>query len=112
QDKINAMSRTDTGAWLIAEADYFVKLAGRKIWQDEDYVTASLLLKSADSTLSQTNDPSLIIVRKALSKDISKLTAISQVDTDGINIQLMQLANQVSQLKFKVNNDNNVALVS
>src|SRR5699024_10898612 len=44
------------------------------------------------------------------SNDISKLTAISQVDTDGINIQLMQLANQVSQLKFKVNNDNNIAL--
>jgi uroporphyrin-3 C-methyltransferase len=34
-----------------------VKLAGRKLWSDQDVTTAAALLKSADASLADMNDP-------------------------------------------------------
>ncbi|WP_260682195.1 uroporphyrinogen-III C-methyltransferase, partial [Klebsiella pneumoniae] len=38
--------------WLLAQADFLVKLAGRKLWSDQDVTTAAALLKSADASLA------------------------------------------------------------
>lgn len=104
-ERLSAMSPTETNNWLISEANYLVTLAGRKIWQDRDFVTARLLLKSANNNLASTNDPSLLPARKAISHDLMKLTSISQLDLNGIVFQLMSLANQVSALPLVKNYD-------
>lgn len=54
----------------------------------------SVALKSADASLADMNDPSLITVRRAITDDIASLSAVSQVDYDGI-ILLNQLSTQV-----------------
>ncbi|SPW42464.1 putative uroporphyrinogen III C-methyltransferase [Escherichia coli] len=49
------------------------------------------------------NDPSLITVRRAITDDIASLSAVSQVDYDGIILKLNQLSNQVDNLRLADN---------
>lgn len=50
------ISGSDAKTWLLAQADFLVKLAGRKLWSDQDVTTAAALLKSADASLADMND--------------------------------------------------------
>jgi uroporphyrin-3 C-methyltransferase len=54
------------------------------------------------------NDPSMTNVRRALTQDISSLSAVSQVDYDGIILKLNQLSNGVDNLRL-ADNDNDDA---
>lgn len=103
KQKVATISGNDAHTWLLAQADYLVKLAGRKLWSDQDVTTAAALLKSADQSLADMNDPSLIDVRRALTQDISTLSAVSQVDYDGIILKLNQLSNGVDNLRLADN---------
>lgn len=102
--KVAAISGSDAKNWLLAQADFLVKLAGRKLWSDQDVTTAGALLKSADESLAEMNDPSLIDVRRALTEDIASLASVSQIDFDGIILKLNQLSNQVDDLRLADNN--------
>lgn len=103
QDKVASFSGSDAKAWLLAQADFLVKLAGRKLWSDQDVTTAAALLKTADASLSDMNDPSIIPVRRVLTDDITMLTKISQVDYDGIILKLNQLSNNIDNLRLSDN---------
>lgn len=84
--------------WLLAEADYLVKMAGRKLWLERDALSATVLMESADQRIAQLNDPSLMPVRKALADDITALKAIKRIDRDGLVLRLATLQNQVEKL--------------
>ncbi|HCI9594191.1 TPA: uroporphyrinogen-III C-methyltransferase [Klebsiella variicola] len=105
QQKVAVISGSDAKTWLLAQADFLVKLAGRKLWSDQDVTTAAALLKSADASLADMNDPSLIGARRAITDDIATLSAVSQVDYDGIILKVNQLANQIDNLRLADNND-------
>lgn len=105
QQKVATISGTDAKTWLLAQADFLVKLAGRKLWSDQDVTTAAALLKSADASLGDMNDPSLIAARRALTEDIASLATVSQVDYDGIILKVNQLSNQIDNLRLADNND-------
>jgi len=105
QQKVATSSGTDAKTWLLAQADFLVKLAGRKLWSDQDVTTAAALLKSADASLGDMNDPSLITARRALTEDIASLATVSQVDYDGIILKVNQLSNQIDNLRLADNND-------
>jgi len=104
KEKVSTISGKDAQTWLLAQSDYLVKLAGRKLWSDQDVTTAAALLKSADASLADMNDPSLIDARRALTSDISILAALSQVDYDGIILKLNQLSNGIDNLPLADNN--------
>ncbi|MCE0802689.1 uroporphyrinogen-III C-methyltransferase [Buttiauxella sp. A2-C1_F] len=112
QQKVATISGSDAKTWLLAQSDFLVKLAGRKLWSDQDVTTAAALLKSADASLADMNDPSLIAVRRALTDDISALSAITQVDYDGIILKLNQLSNQVDNLRLADNNTDDTPMDS
>ncbi|AKM46314.1 uroporphyrinogen-III C-methyltransferase [Edwardsiella anguillarum] len=103
EQKVAAISGNDANTWKLAQADFMVKLAERKLWSDQDVTTALALLKSADATLAGLDDPSLLGVRRALTEDIATLSALNQIDFDGIILQLNQLANQVDDLRLADN---------
>ncbi|MBW7984504.1 uroporphyrinogen-III C-methyltransferase [Enterobacillus tribolii] len=104
EDKVAEMSGNDAKTWLLAQADFLVKLAGRKLWSDQDVTTAAALLKSADASLAEMNDPSLMEVRRALTEDVASIAAVSQIDFDGIILKLNQLTNQVDDMRLADNN--------
>ena len=112
QQKVATISGSDAKTWLLAQSDFLVKLAGRKLWSDQDVTTAAALLKSADASLADMNDPSLLTVRRALTDDISALSAITQVDYDGIILKLNQLSNQVDNLRLADNNSDDTPMDS
>ncbi|POC13071.1 uroporphyrinogen-III C-methyltransferase [Vibrio vulnificus] len=84
--------------WLLAEADYLVKLAGRKLFLEHDVVSATSLMESADQRIAALNDPSLVPLRKAMAKDITDLKTIPLIDHDGLVLRLTALQQQVDQL--------------
>ncbi|MEQ5208762.1 uroporphyrinogen-III C-methyltransferase [Proteus sp. fly-1067] len=100
QTRFAAISSADVKSWLLAQADFMVKMAGRKLWNDQDVVTAVSLLKGADSSLAEMNDPSLLEIRRAINEDISSLAALTKIDNDGTILQINQLANQVDNLRL------------
>lgn len=112
REKMASISGNDVRSWLVAQADYLVKLAGRKLWSDQDVTTAAALLKSADASLADMNDPSVMNVRRALTQDISTLSAISQVDYDGIILKLNQLSNGVDNLRLADNDSDDAPMDS
>lgn len=103
QQKVATISGGDAKTWLLAQADFLVKLAERKLWSDQDVTTAAALLKSADASLAEMNDLSLIPARRALTDDISTLSTITQVDYDGIILKLNQLSNGLDNLRLADN---------
>ncbi|MDM3041491.1 uroporphyrinogen-III C-methyltransferase [Citrobacter sp. CK182] len=106
QQKVATISGSDAKTWLLAQSDFLVKLAGRKLWSDQDVTTAAALLKSADASLADMNDPSLIAARRAITDDIASLSAVAQVDYDGIILKVNQLSNQIDNLRLADNNTN------
>ncbi|EBU9316614.1 uroporphyrinogen-III C-methyltransferase [Salmonella enterica subsp. enterica serovar Amager] len=103
QQKVATISGSDAKTWLLAQADFLVKLAGRKLWSDQDVTTAAALLKSADASLADMNDPSLITARRAITDDIASLSSVAQIDYDGIILKLNQLSNQIDNLRLADN---------
>lgn len=83
---------------MLAEADYLVKLAGRKLFLEHDVVTATKLMESADQRIATLNDPSLVPLRKVMAKDITTLRSLPLLDKDGLVLRIISLQNQVDSL--------------
>ena len=84
--------------WLLAEADYLVKMAGRKLWLEHDTASATILLESADHRIAELNDPSLTPIREAMHSDITALKAVARIDRDGLVLRLTSLQEAVATL--------------
>ncbi len=84
--------------WLLAEADYLVKLAGRKLFLEHDVESATQLMESADQRIASLNDPSLVDLRKSMANDITKLRTVPLIDRDGLVLRLIALQQQVDTL--------------
>lgn len=86
--------------WMLAEAEYLVRMAGRKLWLEQDSVSAAMMLANADERLAAVNDPSLAAVRRALAEDIAAIKSVPKVDREGLVIKLNSISNQVDKLKL------------
>jgi len=100
QDKLLDLSGRRPNDWLLAEANYLVRLAGRKLWLEKDQQTASSLLSTADLRIAEMNDPSLLSLRKALAQDIAALQALPTDQTESIALKIDGLISQVDNLKL------------
>lgn len=84
--------------WLLAEADYLVRMAGRKLWLEQDVKTAIMMLQSADSRIQDLDDPSLLPLRARLAEDLQALGQVNQVSTSSIALALGAMLKQVDNL--------------
>ena len=84
--------------WLIAEADYLVRMAGRKLWLEQDIRTAIMLLVNADKRLKSLSDPSVLPVRAKLAEDIQMLQQLNPVSHTSVALALSGMLNQVKGL--------------
>lgn len=92
------MSSRRPSDWLLAEANYLVNMAGRKIYLEKDVRTAMTLLKEADTRLNDLNDPSLFPVRALIAADIQALNQVNQVSTTSIALAIAGMLEKVSGL--------------
>ncbi|MEP1385812.1 MAG: uroporphyrinogen-III C-methyltransferase [Paraglaciecola sp.] len=98
QRQLTEISGRRPADWLLAEADYLVRMAGRKLWLEHDVKTAIMMLQSADSRIQDLDDPSLLPVREYLAADIQRLQQINQVSTSSIALALGAMLKQVDNL--------------
>lgn len=101
--------------WLLAEADYLVRMAGRKLWLENDVRTAVLMLESADARLQDMADPSLLAVRQYIANDLQVLRQLNQVSTINIALAVSAIVKQIDALPLALPEipevtDHNVAL--
>lgn len=88
--------------WLLAEADYLVRMSGRKLWLENDVRTAIAMLQAADSRLQDLADPSLLPVRQFIASDIQNLQQVNQVSLTSIALSLSGMVQQVSNLPLSL----------
>ena len=96
--QLNTMEGRRPADWLIAEADYLVRMAGRKLWLENDVRTAILLLVNADKRLSSLADPSVLPVRAHLAEDIQTLQQLNPVSQTQVALALTGMMAQIDNL--------------
>lgn len=98
QTKVLDLDDKRPNDWMLAESEYLVRMAGRKLWLEHDIVSAITLLGNADERIKALNDPSLMPIRKALAEDIAKLKGMPRVDREGLTLKLAALSDQIELL--------------
>ncbi|QEW05185.1 uroporphyrinogen-III C-methyltransferase [Nitrincola iocasae] len=86
--------------WLLAEAEYLLRLANQRVLMEQSATGALALLRSADEILQQADDAALYPVREALAEDIAALDAVPRLDTEGVFLRLSALNARVSDLRM------------
>ena len=84
--------------WILSEVEYLIRLAGSKIWLENDPATAVSLLAAADQRLLVLGDPSLSPLRSALLADINNLESLPKHDLDGVVLALSSLESRIDKL--------------
>ena len=91
-------SATDRDSWLMAEAEYLLRLANQRLIMAGDTASAQLLLTSADGILRELDDVSLHEARGAVAADLAAVRAVPQVDVEGVYLRLAALIEQADKL--------------
>lgn len=96
--RLKSLSTTTRDDWLLAEAEYLLRLANQRMLMERGTLGALGLLESADDILAQLDDSELFGVRDKLSRDIATLKLTPSVDRSGLYLQLSALAEKIEQL--------------
>jgi uroporphyrin-3 C-methyltransferase len=93
-------SATDRQDWLLAEAEYLLRLANQRLIMAADVNAAQGLLNSADDILRQLDDVGFHPVRAAIAADLAAVRAAPKVDVEGIYLRLSALVEQGAKLEI------------
>lgn len=98
QDELSRFSASDRDSWLMAEAEYLLRLANQRLIMAGDTVAAQALLASADDVLREVDDIGLHDARAAVAADMAAVRAVPKVDVEGIYLRLAALIEQSGEL--------------
>jgi uroporphyrin-3 C-methyltransferase len=98
--KLLSLSTTDRDDWLLAEAEYLMRLANQRLLMGKEIQGAQDLLMAADDIAKELDDTALYLVRKALAGDIAALQTVARFDLEGIYLQLDALAKEAGKLRL------------
>jgi uroporphyrin-III C-methyltransferase len=84
--------------WMVAEAEYLLRLANQRLNLTRDVGTARSALILADHRLADTGDPGWNAVRHQIAREIAALDATDLPDVAGLSAKLNALAEEVPQL--------------
>lgn len=98
QAELDRFSASDRDSWLMAEAQYLLRLANQRLIMAGDTKAAEALLGSADDVLRQLDDTRLHGSRRAVAEDLAAVRAVPRVDVEGIYLRLAALIDQADQL--------------
>lgn len=98
--RIIGLSTTNRDDWLLAEAEYLMRLANQRLMTAKDFKAAIELLTAADAIAAELDDHGLYPLRKALAEEIAALRNTSGADIDGLYFRLGAVAKQVEQLRL------------
>ena len=96
--ELTRFNATDRKSWLLAEAEYLLRLANQRLIMAGDTVAAQALLSSADNVLRELDDVTLHDTRAAVAADLAALRAMPTLDVEGIYLRLAALTEQADAL--------------
>ncbi|MDG6881239.1 Putative uroporphyrinogen-III C-methyltransferase [Phocoenobacter uteri] len=105
-------TQTRSVASVLADTDFLLNNALRKMLADNDVESAKALLKDALNAVSISNSPELMQVQAAIKSDLTKLANIHDVDQDALMLKLTQLAKNVDDLPMLNEQDEPVSVAS
>jgi uroporphyrin-3 C-methyltransferase len=91
-------SAADRDSWLLAEAEYLLRLANQRLIMAGDTASAQVLLTSADQIMRELDEASLYDARGAVAADLAAVRALPSVDVEGIYLRLSALIEQADRL--------------
>ena len=94
---LDAGNRTRTD-WLLAEAEYLLRIANQRLLIEQDIRGALAALESADDVLNETGDIGVYPVREQLAREIMALRSVTDVDRTGLYLKLEAARETVSEL--------------
>ena len=96
--RLRELSTTSRNDWLLAEAEYLIRLANQRLITERNTKNATILLLTADGILRDLDEVDLLPVREALAKSITALRSAQMVDREGLYLQLNALSEQLVNL--------------
>jgi len=95
-----AQQRLGSGStgWMLAEAEYLMRLAQRRLSIDQDVASAREALSAADQRLRDTGDPQWAEVRDVLAGEVSALAAVPVQVLEQTGRLLATLSGEVQRL--------------
>ena len=100
--RLQSLANTSREDWVLAEAEYLLRLANQRLLVERATQGAAALLFSADNILRDLDYLDLLPVRGALGREMMALKVAGQVDREGIFLRLSALANQLQTLPLIV----------
>ena len=102
-EELSRLTADDRQKWLMAEAEYLLRLANQRLIMVADVRSAEALLSSADGVLREIDDMAFHPVRAAINSDIASLRALPKIDVEGLYLRLGALVGQADKLRvFKM----------
>ena len=86
--------------WLVAEAEYLMRIANHRLQLEGDSKTASVALERADKRLHDSADPVWTPIREKLATEIAALKGLRELDLTGQAAKLSGLISQAQKLKL------------
>jgi len=87
RELLEAGNRTRTD-WLLAEAEYLLRIANQRLLIEKDIKGALSALESADEVLTESDDIGVFPVRQQLAREVLSLRGIQGVDRTGLYLKL------------------------
>lgn len=100
REELARFSSADRDSWLMAEAEYLLRLANQRLIMASDAEAAKALLESADEVLKQLDDTVLHRARGAVAADLAAVRAVPKIDVEGIYLRLGALIDQAASLRI------------
>ncbi len=87
--------------WLLAEAEYLIRLGSQRVMMEADPEGAIALYEAADTIVRDAEGVVAFELRQALAADIVSLKGVSDLDVDGLFVKISALINQIDLLKHR-----------
>ena len=97
-DKIPGVAEGARSAWLLAEAEYFLRLANAQLILAGNVDVSLRALELADAKIKDIGDPGLTRVRAKISDERTALKAVPRPDAEGIVLELGSVAQSLHRL--------------
>lgn len=99
-ERIAQLPGADRNDWLVAEAEYLLRLANQRLGLEKDWQGALAILVAADNVLAETENPLISSVRQLLAKELQSLRAVPAVDLTGAVARLQAVQDQINELEW------------
>jgi uroporphyrin-3 C-methyltransferase len=96
--RIADLSVDDRESWLLAEAQYLLRLANQRLIMTGDTESAEALLRSTDNILRELANADLHGLRSAVAADLAVVRAVPRLDIQGLYLRLDALIRQTDAL--------------